>query len=227
MANPARNAIGGNAGRGGSARTYTAWQPAAFISENARSRSSGFGATKRLADIPTALAARSATSAKAGCVGLFDIRTPIFFAFGKTCRIMSSVFVVASPNIFATPVMFPPGCAKLLTNPEPIGSLAGAITIGIVAVAFCAAATAGVASATIKSGLSAINSSSSAGSVSYRPFASLTSIIRFLPSSYPLDLNVSRMTSRINWPLTRRHKSHTPHLRKFGVGQNLQWRANQ
>jgi hypothetical protein len=37
-------------------------------------------------------------------------------------------------------------------NPEPIGSVAGAMTIGIVEVAFLAAAMAGVASTTMTSG---------------------------------------------------------------------------
>jgi hypothetical protein len=47
-------------------------------------------------------------------------------------------FAVRSPNMFATPVIFRPGRAKLSTKPEPSGSVAGAITMGIVWVARCA-----------------------------------------------------------------------------------------
>ena len=56
------------------------------------------------------------------------------------------------------PVMFPPGRAKLLMKPKPIGLMLGAIMIGTVDVAFCAAAMAGVVTATIASGRSAIRS---------------------------------------------------------------------
>jgi hypothetical protein len=37
------------------------------------------------------------------------------------------------------PVMFPPGCAKLATNPVATGSAIAPMTIGIVSVAFFAA----------------------------------------------------------------------------------------
>jgi len=46
--------------------------------------------------------------------------------------------------------VLPPGFAKLLTNPSPMGSAAIAATIGIVLVAFFAAITAGLVGATIK-----------------------------------------------------------------------------
>ncbi|WP_245481284.1 hypothetical protein [Bradyrhizobium sp. LVM 105] len=65
---------------------------------------------------------------------------------------MSSVLAVRSPNMLATPVMLPPGLAKLFTKPEPIGSVDGDMTMGMVDVAFCAAAIAGVASAMMTSG---------------------------------------------------------------------------
>jgi hypothetical protein len=41
---------------------------------------------------------------------------------------------ISSPASELTPVMFPPGCAKLLTRPSATGSLTSP-TIGIVAVA--------------------------------------------------------------------------------------------
>jgi hypothetical protein len=47
------------------------------------------------------------------------------------------------------PVIFPPGRANDLMKPDPTGSEAGPITIGIVEVARWAAITAGVATATI------------------------------------------------------------------------------
>jgi hypothetical protein len=58
----------------------------------------------------------------------------------------------------AIPVIFPPGWAKLLMKPERTGSVAGAITMGMVEVARWAAAIAEVATATITSGLRAISS---------------------------------------------------------------------
>src|SRR4051812_12191241 len=101
----------------------------------------------RWAEAPIAAAALAATSANAACVGLLEVSTPILWSLGNTRRIMSSVFAVRSANMFATPVIFPPGLAKLLTNPEPMGSLLGDMMIGIVEVARCATAIAGVASA--------------------------------------------------------------------------------
>ena len=71
---------------------------------------------------------------------------------------MSSIFAVRSANMFAMPVILPPGLAKLLTKPEPMGSVDGDMMIGIVDVARCAAAIAGVASAIMTSGLSATSS---------------------------------------------------------------------
>src|SRR5207237_496914 len=53
---------------------------------------------------------------------------------GTLSRSRSSRFVLNSASWNATPVMFPPGCAKLWTNPMPTGSCA-VITIGIVDVA--------------------------------------------------------------------------------------------
>ena len=76
---------------------------------------------------------------------------------------ISTDLAVRSPNMLASPVMLPPGRARLLTKPEPIGSVAGVITIGTVAVARWAAAIAGVATATITSGLRAMSSAASAG----------------------------------------------------------------
>ena len=56
------------------------------------------------------------------------------------------------------PVMFPPGCARLATNPCPTGSEVAAITIGIVRVACWAARIAVAPTATITSILSRTSS---------------------------------------------------------------------
>lgn len=77
-------------------------------------------------------------------------------------------FPTESPFILATPVMLPPGWAKLLMKPEPTGSVAGAMMMGMVDVALWAAAIAGVVTATTTSGLRAI-SSTPYGSASPKP----------------------------------------------------------
>src|SRR5215475_8703118 len=49
----------------------------------------------------------------------------------------SSCFGDVSSDEPASPVVFPPGCAKLATKPLPTGSVAYAMTMGIVLVACC------------------------------------------------------------------------------------------
>ena len=58
---------------------------------------------------------------------------------------MSSGFMTLSP------VMFPPGCARLATNPAPTGSALDAMTMGMVLVACLAARAAAVVPATMMS----------------------------------------------------------------------------
>ena len=48
----------------------------------------------------------------------------------------SSCLIPMSLVRFESPVMFPPGRARLLTKPLPIGSPEVAMTIGVVLVAF-------------------------------------------------------------------------------------------
>ena len=62
-----------------------------------------------------------------------------------------------------SPVMFPPGRAKLATNPLPTGSVAEPMTIGMVNVACCAAWLACVPAVTIRSTFSLTSSSARAG----------------------------------------------------------------
>ena len=72
---------------------------------------------------------------------------------GINSRISSRVFAANSVEVPETPVMFPPGRARVETNPLATGSPAGAITMGISLVARLAATTAGVREATMMSGL--------------------------------------------------------------------------
>src|SRR5215204_5823301 len=49
----------------------------------------------------------------------------------------SSHFALSGYSKLVNPVMFPPGCARLLMNPSPTGSTTSANTIGIVEVCWC------------------------------------------------------------------------------------------
>src|SRR5262245_37310062 len=84
---------------------------------------------------------------------------------------------------FETPVILPPGSTKLRTNPLPTGSLAPAITIGILVVAFCAALTAGVPATTRASGNNSSNSTTMFDRRSALPSAKRYSINRLSPST--------------------------------------------
>lgn len=65
------------------------------------------------------------------------------------------------------PVTFPPGRARLATNPVPTGSPTTTVTIGMVLVTFFAARAAAVPGATIRSTL---RLTSSVASARYRSF---------------------------------------------------------
>src|SRR5262249_58652708 len=64
--------------------------------------------------------------------------------FGATLSNTSTTFGLMSELRFESPVVLPPGRPRLATNPLPTGSLEVGITMGIVAVAFCAALITGV-----------------------------------------------------------------------------------
>jgi hypothetical protein len=83
----------------------------------------------------------------------------------------------------ANPVKFPPGRARLLTKPVPIGSPTAAMTTGIVVVVRLAARAAGVPAVTMISDLRAMSSAMSAGKRSYAPSAQRYSIVRSRPST--------------------------------------------
>src|ERR1700738_2284289 len=89
-------------------------------------------------------------------LGLLNAATR--FAFGTRPVRNSRDLADKCGLIIDTPVMLPPGLASDLTKPEPTGSPVDAITIGMDEVACCAAKTAGVATATMKSGWSSTRS---------------------------------------------------------------------
>ena len=60
-------------------------------------------------------------------------------ARGSASLSISSRFGFNSMPVYVRPVMFPPGRARLLTNPNRIGSVIARNTIGIDVVAFFAA----------------------------------------------------------------------------------------
>ncbi len=77
---------------------------------------------------------------------------------------------ISGPPSTDTPVMFPPGWAKLVTSPVPTGSPRATITMGIVVVACLAAKAVTVPGTTIRSTFSLTNSAAKSGSRSHCPF---------------------------------------------------------
>jgi len=73
------------------------------------------------------------------------------FERGTSSRNIWSRFAASSVDMSVIPVTLPPGRARLVTNPLPIGSAALCMTMGIVLVAPLAALIAGVADVTITS----------------------------------------------------------------------------
>src|SRR6266550_1700121 len=72
-------------------------------------------------------------------------------------------FPLISGERVDSPVMLPPGWARLATNPEPTGSLSNPMTIGIVTVACLAARVSVGPAVTMTSTLSCTSSAASAG----------------------------------------------------------------
>ena len=92
-------------------------------------------------------------------------------SLGMTSRRSSSRLPSRSGAIELSPVMFPPGRARLGTIPVPTGSPTATMTRGTVDVAFLTASAAGVPAVTITSTFAASNSAMSAGKRSYFPSA--------------------------------------------------------
>ncbi len=104
-------------------------------------------------------------------------------ALGTAARRYSTRLAAISLTAADSPVVLPPGWARLWTKPSPIGSPAKAITMGIFDVAFCTARTAGVVAATITSTFWRTISAASPESWSMFPSACRASIPAFFPSS--------------------------------------------
>src|SRR5439155_4047807 len=82
---------------------------------------------------------------------------------GTAARRISRYLLLTSVLMLVGPVMFPPGRARLATNPLPTGSPALAMTMGMVLVARWAAGIAGVAPATMTSTFICTSSSARPG----------------------------------------------------------------
>jgi len=104
-------------------------------------------------------------------------------SLGTICVSSSRRFPSRSGAIATNPVKFPPGRARLLTKPVPIGSPTAAMTTGIVVVVRLTARAAGVPAVTMISDLRAMSSAMSAGKRSYAPSAQRYSIVRSRPST--------------------------------------------
>src|SRR5262249_15111223 len=94
-----------------------------------------------------------------------------------------------------SPVMFPPGRARLATNPLLTGSVSFAMTMGIVVVASLAARVANVPVVTTTSTLRRTSSAASAGRRSFFPSAYRGSMRMFFPSTYPSSRRPCRNAS--------------------------------
>ena len=90
--------------------------------------------------------------------------TAIRFAVGTTSLSSASRLAASSPLSVEIPVTFPPGRARLDTNPIATGSPTSAITIGICLVAWIAARAPGVLMATRTSTRASTSSLARAGS---------------------------------------------------------------
>ena len=101
---------------------------------------------------------------------------------GRTSCTSSSRLPLNCGDRVESPVIFPPGCARLATNPFPTGSLSCAMTMGIVFVAFLAGRVAAGPLVTMPSTLRFISSAASAGRRSRLPSGDRHSMTMFFPS---------------------------------------------
>ena len=104
---------------------------------------------------------------------------------GTTSFRSSSRFPLSSGDRVDSPVIFPPGRARLATNPEPTGSLSNPMITGMVVVAFLAALVSAGPPVTISSTLRRTRSAARSGSRSKFPSAHRYSMTMFFPSTYP------------------------------------------
>src|SRR5499426_258850 len=109
---------------------------------------------------------------------------------------ISSLLVFSSTAKFETPVTLPPGRARVSTKPEPTGSAAVAITMGMVVVAFFASNGVGPPEVTIRSTFRRTRSAASSGRRSDFCSANRYSMVMFFPSIQPSLLSSCRNASK-------------------------------
>src|SRR6516162_3657524 len=110
---------------------------------------------------------------------------------GTICFRISSRFASSSLERMLTPVVLPPGLARLLISPEATMSSTNA-TIGMVLVACCAARTAASPEATMTLAFSRTSAWASSGKRSAWPSASLSSMRMLRPSTCPSAVKAFR-----------------------------------
>src|SRR5262245_22726643 len=126
-------------------------------------------------------------------------RKPYGRLLGTVSLRSSNRFPYNSGPPVVSPVILPPGRARLLTRPALMGSLTDVKTIGIVLVAFLAARAGPAPSvATRTSTLRPISSVARSASRSSFPSARRYSIRIFFPSAYPSSRSPCRKASRVN-----------------------------
>ena len=122
-------------------------------------------------------------------------KTATWESLGTISFSSSSRFPLSSGTRVDNPVMFPPGRARLATNPLPTGSLTCAMTIGIVVVTSFAAPLDVEPPVTITSTLRRTSSAARSGSRSNFPSAHRHSMTMFFPSTYPSSRRPCRNAS--------------------------------
>ena len=83
--------------------------------------------------------------------------------FGTTVASSSNCFGDESSDEPASPVMLPPGCARLATRPFPTGSVEKAMTMGIVVIVCFSVGSAAPKAVTMTSTFSRTNSAAISG----------------------------------------------------------------
>src|SRR5262249_5183316 len=121
--------------------------------------------------------------------------TPTRASLGTASLSTSSLLVIRSNDKVETPVMLPPGRARLATRPNATGSPARVITMGMVVVAFFAANATPIPETTMRSTLRRTNSAARSDMRSGFCSANRYSVVMFFPSIQPSLLSSCRNTS--------------------------------
>ena len=178
-----------------SARTASA-RPLLAV-RNAVSISPGARTSRYRCCTPNAPAASSVSLNTCALPGSVEFpRTATRESLGTISFRSSSCFPLISGASVDNPVMFPPGRARLATNPFPTGSKSNAMTIGIVTVASLAARVDCGPAETMMSTLRRTNSAASARRRSIFSSAYRSSTTVFFPSTYPSSRRPWRNASR-------------------------------